>query len=468
MNLLRKIWRTIDDRTGLTEMVAPVLFKDVPPNLGWPYVLGSATLFVFTLQILTGLALATAYIPTPADAYHSLQWITHQARFGNLIRGMHFYGASAMVILITLHTFRTYLYGSYKFPREANWLTGAFLLFLTLAMAWTGQLLRWDENGYWTVVVGANVASGFPLFGEQIAHFILAGETVDGPTLSRFFVFHVLFMPLLMIGLVAFHLYLLIRNGISEPPEPGRPVDPQTYRAWYDKMVKEKGRRFWPHFAWRDAVFGLAVMAVIFTVAYAFGAIPLEGPPDPTRIVVHPVPDWYFRWYDALLTMVSPQFENVIRIWLPVALILLLLLLPFVSNRGERSPWRRPWSILLVAFIVIMFVWLTFVSRRPSLIPDLNVEPLPAEVIGVAGGPIAAGAQLFYDKGCLFCHAIDGHGGQLGPELTYAADRLPATHIHNVILNGAPDMPAYLHILTLEEFELLLLFLESRSREVQR
>jgi ubiquinol-cytochrome c reductase cytochrome b subunit len=165
---------------------------------------------------------------------------------------------------------------------------------------------------------------------------------------------------------------------------------------------------------------------------------------------------------------VSPQFENVIRIWLPVALILLLLLLPFVSNRGERSPWRRPWSILLVAFIVIMFVWLTFLSRRPSLIPDLNVEPLPAEVIGVAAGPIAAGAQLFYDKGCLYCHAIDGHGGQLGPELTYAADRLPATHIHNVILNGAPDMPAYLHILTLEEFELLLLFLESRSREVQR
>jgi ubiquinol-cytochrome c reductase cytochrome b subunit len=467
MNLLRKIWQVIDDRTGLAAMVEPLLFHDAPPNIGWPYVLGSATLFVFIMQILTGLALATAYIPTPADAYQSLYFITHQARFGNLIRGMHFYGASAMVILITLHAFRTYLYGSYKFPREANWLTGVFLLFLTLAMAWTGQLLRWDENGYWTVVVGANVASGFPLFGEQIAHFILAGETVDGPTLSRFFVFHILFMPLLMMGLIGFHLYLLIRNGISEPPEPGRPVDPQTYRAWYHAMLEERGLSFWPHFAWRDAVFGLAVVTIIFAAAYAFGAVPLEGPPDPTRLGVQPVPDWYFRWYDALLTMVAAQFENVIRIWLPLALIFLLLLLPFVSNKGERSPWRRPWAILIVAFIVVMFIWLTLISRRPTLIPDLNVLPLPAEVVGVTQGPVAEGAQLFYEKGCLYCHAVDGYGGRFGPELTYAADRLPENHIHNVILNGAPDMPAYLDVLSLHEFELLLTFLESRRRAEQ-
>jgi ubiquinol-cytochrome c reductase cytochrome b subunit len=466
-NVLRRIWRVIDDRTGLAAMVEPLLFHDAPPNIGWPYVLGSATLFVFALQVLTGLALATAYIPTPADAYHSLQFITHQARFGNMIRGMHFYGASAMVILISLHAMRTYLYGSYKFPREANWLTGVLLLGLTLAMAWTGQLLRWDENGFWTVVVGANVASGLPLIGEPIAYFILAGETVDGPTLSRFFVFHVLFMPLLIMGLIGFHIYLMIRNGISEPPEPGRPVDPATYRAWYHTMLKERGLSFWPHFAWRDAVFGLVVISLIVAVAYTFGAVPLEGPPDPTRVMVHPEPDWYFRWYDSLLTMVAPQFENVIRVWLPLLLVFLLLLLPFVSNKGERSPWRRPWAILLVAFIVVMFIWLTFISRRPSLIPDLNVRPIPAEIVGVSDGPVVEGAQLFYEKGCLYCHAIDGHGGRSGPELTYAADRLPASHIHNVILNGAPDMPAYLDVLTLHEFELLLTFLESRRHAEQ-
>lgn len=461
---LRWIGNVIEDRTGLLTAVKPLLYHKVPPNLGWAYVLGSATMLALVLQIVTGIALATAYIPSPADAYNSLQFITHQARFGNLLRGMHFYGASAMVTLITLHAIRTYLYGSYKFPREVNWLTGVVLLGLTLLMAWTGQLLRWDENGFWTVVVGAHIAERVPLIGAPIAQFMLAGQTVGGPTLSRFYIFHVLFLPLFILGIVFFHLYLVIRNGISEPPEPGRPVDPSRYRPWYQQMLKEKGQPFWPAAAWRDAVFGLLVVGAVLTLALFFGAVDLAGPPDPTRLTVQPTPDWYFRWYDALVTLAPPQLQTAVMLGVPTLLALLLLGLPFVANQGERSPWRRPWAPFAVAVLAALFFWLTFASRQPALIPVVDIAPLPLEVVGESEGPVAAGAYVFYEKACLHCHAIAGYGGQLGPDLTYAADHLPFTQIEMRILMGSPNMPAYVEKLTAEEYQNLLAFLASRQQ----
>jgi ubiquinol-cytochrome c reductase cytochrome b subunit len=461
---LRRLWQVIEDRTGIWTAVKPILYHNVPPNIGWAYVLGSATLIALVVQIVTGIALATAYIPSPADAYSSLQFITHETRFGNLLRGMHFYGASAMVVLITLHAFRTFLYGSYKFPREVNWLSGVVLLGLTLLMAWTGQLLRWDETGVWTVVVGSYVAAEVPLIGNQIAYFMLAGETVGGPTLSRFFIFHVLFLPLVTLGLVFFHIYLVVRNGISEPPEPGRPVEPQTYRAWYERMLLTEGRPFWPYAAWRDAVFGVLVVGVIVALAWWFGAAELSGPPDPTRIVVQPAPDWYFRWYDALLTLALPQLQTAAMLGVPLLLALVLLALPFLANRGERSPWRRPWAPLSVILVVSLFLWLTFASRRPHLRPIVDVEPLPVELVGTAEGPVADGARIFYEKACLNCHAIGDYGGLYGPDLTYVADYLPHTQIGIRILMGSRNMPAYVDTLTPEEFDSLMAFMQSRRQ----
>src|SRR5215212_8538500 len=164
--ILTRIWEWFDDRTGTGALLGPVLAHPVPPRLGWPYVLGSATLVSFIVQVTTGIALSTAYVTSTADAYSSLQFITNDAPFGHLLRGMHFWGASAMVLLIGLHTVRTFLYGSYKFPREVSWLTGAVLLLLTLALAFTGQLLRWDQTAYWSVIVGAAPAARMPVVGE--------------------------------------------------------------------------------------------------------------------------------------------------------------------------------------------------------------------------------------------------------------------------------------------------------------
>ncbi len=159
---------------------------------------------------------------------------------------MHAFGASAMVVLIGIHTIRVYLMAAYKYPRQMDWLIGAGLLLFTLLMAFTGQLLRWDQTGFWTAVVAAEPAGRTPFIGNRLGHFILAGDTVSGATLSRFFAVHVFLIPALIFPFIAMHLYLVVRNGISEPPKAGQPVEPTTYRKWYYALLQREGVPFWP------------------------------------------------------------------------------------------------------------------------------------------------------------------------------------------------------------------------------
>src|SRR5207253_6078586 len=195
------------------------------------------------------------YVPSPNSAYETLQFISHTAVLGNIVRGIHYWGASAMVILIALHMTRTFLMGSYKYPRELNWLTGVLLFGLTLAMAFSGQLLRWDQDAFWAVVVGAAQASQAPVVGGIMAQILLAGQTVGGATLTRFYATHVFLFPALMFGLIGLHLYLVIHHGISEPPGRGDVVDPATYQEKYEELMLKEGIPFWPDAAWRDVIF---------------------------------------------------------------------------------------------------------------------------------------------------------------------------------------------------------------------
>src|SRR4051812_39429548 len=193
--MLRRLWQAFDDRMGLSSTIVPIVTHPVPPGTGWMYVFGSATLFAFMLQVATGIALATVYIPATGNAYQTLQFITDRAVLGRVLRGMHYFGASAMILLIGVHTARVFLMGAYKYPRELNWLTGAFLMPLTLLMGFTGQLLRWDQNGIWSVIAGAAQAARAPIVGRTVERLILGGDTVGGATLTRFFAVHVFVIP---------------------------------------------------------------------------------------------------------------------------------------------------------------------------------------------------------------------------------------------------------------------------------
>ena len=262
MQFLHKAWEWFDARTDASKVIGPILKHPVPPRTGWMYVFGSATLIAFLIQVFTGIALATAYVSSAGQAYESLQWITHQAFLGHLLRGMHYFGASAMVLLVGIHMIRTFLTGSYKFPRELNWVVGVVLLGLTILMGFTGQLLRWDQNGVWSTVVAAEQAGRVPVIGHWLARLLMGGQTVGGATLSRFFAYHVFFIPALIFAMVGLHLVLVLQHGISEKPSASRPVDPKTYRAWYEGMLKREGVPFWPDAAWRDVVFGVLVVSL--------------------------------------------------------------------------------------------------------------------------------------------------------------------------------------------------------------
>ncbi len=463
MNKIKNIWHWIDDRTGIVNFIKPLASHLVPPDSKWTYVFGSATLFVFILQVITGVALSLLYQPTSETAYESLKYITNQAFLGDVLRGIHYFGASAMIILVGIHMIRVYLAAAYKYPREMSWITGVVLLLLTLGMGFTGQLLRWDSNGVWSAIVGAEQAGRIPIIGKTIAHFLLAGETLGGATLSRFFAIHVFLIPALLFGLVGLHLFLVFRNGISEPPKSGRPVEPKKYRTWYDNMLKEKGVPFWPNAAWRDMTFGLIVVLIVILLAVFVGPPEIGAPPDPTNIHSNPRPDWYFLWIFALFALMPPAIEDLAIALLPVIVGVILIALPLIFYKGERSPLRRPWSIVIVVFILTMIGAFWYQGIQSPWSPDFSAKPLPAHVVGDVNPDALAGSKLFFNKGCEYCHQISGHGGKRGPELTKVGSRLTIEQMTIMIVNGGGNMPAFGGNLTKEELQKLIAFLKTRK-----
>jgi len=461
--MLKKLWNWLDNRTGITEAITPLAKHPVPPDAKWFYVFGSATLFAFILQVITGVALTLIYQPTSETAYESLRYISNQMPLGSVLRGIHFWGASAMILLVGIHLIRVYLMAAYKYPREMSWISGSILLVLTVAMGFTGQLLRWDANGVWSAIVGAEQAGRIPFFGKGLAYFLMAGESLGGATLSRFFSFHVFLIPALIFGLIGLHLWLVLRNGISEPPKARRPVNPSTYRTWYDTMLKEKGVPFWPDAAWRDMMFGIIVVSAILVLAVFSGPPSIGAPPNPADINANLRPDWYLLWIFALFALMPRDIESFAIAFSPVIIGIIMIFLPVIYYKGERSPLLRPWSIVIVLFIVTMVTVFWIQGVKSSWSPAFSSRPLPAKVIGNVSQEAKSGAGLFYRKACIYCHMVSGYGGRRGPDLTYAGEKLTPDQLTIKIVNGGGNMPAFGPSLSGKELNDLVNFLGTRK-----
>ncbi|MGD2058519.1 MAG: cytochrome b N-terminal domain-containing protein [Anaerolineales bacterium] len=208
----------LDQRIGWRSVWETIFVRKVP-KVNWFYTLGSATLFTAINQIVTGILLTIYYVPSPDQAYDSVQYITTQVPMGWLIRGLHHWGASAMVLLTVLHMLRVIFYGSYKFPREVTWFTGVGLLLVVMGFGFTGYLLPWDQKAYWATTVGTRIAEVTPLVGEWILRVMRGGSELSAVTLARFFGVHVWFLPATLLALLGIHLYLIVRLGISSVPK---------------------------------------------------------------------------------------------------------------------------------------------------------------------------------------------------------------------------------------------------------
>ncbi len=463
--LIRSVVRWFEERTGVGQALTPAITHPVPRRTAsWWYVFGSATLALFALQIATGICLALVYVPAADQAYQSLEYLNYQAPFGWYLRAVHFWGSNAMVLVMTLHMIQVFLWGAYKYPRELTWIVGVVLFVCTLGMAFTGQILRWDQDAYWGLGIGASIAARTPLIGAAVVHVLLGGPIIAGRTLSRFFALHVFLIPGFLIALVGLHLWLVLRLGINEWPMPGRLVYRETYRKRYEKEIERDGVPFFPTAARKDMVgMGVVVLAVLVCAA-VFGPYGPNGAPDPTIIDAAPRPDFYFLSLFALFALLPPWTETPILLVGPPLAIALLLALPLLAGTGEKSWRRRPVAVLSLLLIVLTVTTLAGFGVLAPWSPVMDAwSALPTPVAYVKGRtPLELqGALVLQSKQCRNCHSLGGAGGKRGPALDGVATRLTRDQLVRRVLQGGGNMPAYGKNLTPAEVNALVAFLET-------
>jgi len=442
----------LEARLGLRSSLLPLMNHPIPKAvegpMGWWYVFGSASLTLLLVQILTGIGLALVYVPAADTAYDSLLYLDYDQPGGWFLRALHYYAGSGMVVMVLAHMTQVFLHGAYKYPRELTWVVGVMLLLCTMGMFFTGQVLRWDPDAYWGLAVGGSMAGRVPYAGPAIVHLLLGGPVIGGTSLSRFFALHVFIIPGLLLVLLAVHLWLVIKCGISEPPVPGQQVDSKTYDARYEKELS-RGVPFAGDALLKDALCSaVAVIAVVILAAIAGPKGP-SGPPDPALGGANPRPEWPFLWLFALLSLSPAGAETFIILVFPLILIVALFLVPFVSNRGERAPSRRPVAVLTVIVIYTVLGVLTYQGVTSPWSPQMTAwsgDPVPVNLVQQRTPLQLQGAVMFQNKNCRNCHALEGIGGTRGPDLTAVGTRLTRGQLIDQVSNGTPgggNMPAY-------------------------
>ncbi|MEW6245080.1 MAG: cytochrome b N-terminal domain-containing protein [Nitrospirota bacterium] len=398
-----RVYDWLDSRLKLKPIERTLLDEPIPGGASWVYVFGSATLFLFVLQAVTGMFLAVYYAPTPDHAYDSVRFIETQVAFGAFVRGLHHWGASGMVVAIGLHMLQVFLYGAYKPPRELMWMVGVVLFLLVMAFAFTGYLLPWDQTAYWATQVGINMVGTVPLVGDFLVRVLRGGETLGALTLSRFFAVHVLFLPALTVAGIALHLFILRRVGPAGP--------------WSEDRAALGSETFYPRQVYMDAVVMLGVFLVIATLALAV-PFPLTDKADPSDTSFVPVPEWYFLFYYELLKYVHGPLEPVATWILPALFVLVLLFWPFIDRNPVRHPSSRPVAIGAgVVFLVVVFSLLGISLKNLYAVP--RVDPA-----------VAHGKEIYAKYGCAGCHRIHGEGGAVGPDLSYVGEVRPEREWH--------------------------------------
>lgn len=356
-------WRSravdwLDDRTGLRALVRAQLTDYLIPALvnRW-YSLGFVLLLFTAIQTASGVLLLVYYLTDPARAFDSVQAIMNDVPFGWLVRLVHVHGSNAMVIVLLLHMLSVVVFGAYKRPRELHWVTGCLLLFVTLGLCFTGYVLPWSQLSYWATTIGMNLVGSVPGVGPTIQRYFQGGDVVGPTTLGRAVAFHIALLPMALFALIALHLALVRRTGVSEPPQ-------RRHRAAGDAPVATRAkRRFFPDFVIEDAAVALGVLtvftAVLFFLPHVY--LPPEAfePADPLVTPAHVKPEWYFLASYQTLRLVPSKVAGIL---LQVAAVLGLVALPFLDRGPKRHVLERPFFLAALVAVVAALVGLTLLG----------------------------------------------------------------------------------------------------------
>ena len=405
-------------------MVDGMLHERIRGGASFRYTFGSALAFTFTLQALTGVLLAFNFSASTTDAWSSVYYIQHEVAMGSLIRGVHHFGSSAMIVLIVLHMIQTFLHGAYKAPREVNWLSGLVLLGVVLSLSLTGYLLPWDQKGFWATQVATNIMGSIPGIGDALQTFALGGVEYGNLTLTRFYALHVFVLPGTLIAITGFHIMLMRRHGVT--PKPGRSEEELERTAGW----------FWPTQALMDLVVCIVVLAVLVCLAVMVGA-PLDAPADPSSNY-EARPEWYFLFLFQLLKYFEGPMMIVGTVVLPMLAGLFLVLLPFLDKGPDRRlRARKLWTVLFFGGLLSIGVltglaWMEDAKNEEFLQSQQLGQRDACEAIAFAGLPTGGidargkvvlfeGLTLYRNNQCVDCHRVGVEGGQgesQGPDLT--------------------------------------------------
>jgi ubiquinol-cytochrome c reductase cytochrome b subunit len=474
------------NRWPVSSLIHGFLDEKIRGGSRFAYIFGSASMFLFLLQVVTGVWQMFYYVPTVDHAYDSVSYLRFQVPFGWLIHGLHYWGANAFIVVLGCHAIRVFIWGAYKRPRELTWLLGVVLLILAASMIFTGAILPWDNMGYWAGEVGTSIAGTVPLIGNFLKLLLRGGATMEQLALARQFILHVALLPGVMALVILGHLVALRRFGSAGPwelPDPNR-------IGW-----------FWPAQVFKDTIF-ISFLFVVLVALTAYVPAPIAGPADPLDSSYTPKPEWNFLFLYQGLKAFKGAWEPIGTIGIPVLILSLLVVLPFLDRGTSRSPAKRPLVMACGLLFVGAVVTLTVVGfcSAPGL-PQETTAPAgpPAtaaspEQIGPIGAAPAStkrastqasvgtmpasqasvleGRELFVSNGCGACHAIAGKAELLGPSLQYEAQAgrslpwLRAQILSPRSNNPNTIMPAY-PSLTPAQVDVLIVYMMSLATEAK-
>ncbi len=411
--MIRSLMNWLDDRTGIRKVMNETLYEPVPGGARWRYVWGSTLVFTFSLQVITGLFLWTAYSPGAQSAWESVYYIQHEMWLGNIVRGIHHFAAQAMVVLLAIHLMQVIIDGAYKAPREVNFWLGLILMQIVLGLSLTGYLLPWDQKGYYATQVSTKIMGATPVVGEVIQNAAQGGTEYGHHTLTRFFAMHAGVLPGLLIAFLVLHIYVFRRHGIKAHDET-RPTAP-----------------FWPDQVLKDAVACLGVFAVVLALAVFKGA-ELSAPANPSESYAAARPEWYFLFLFRFLKFEAVEHYGLAfgAIYVPGAMMAVLVAMPIIAMKWRKGHAFNVAFMWAVTIGIVVLTGMAMVEdnaneshqaaiaeaeRDAERVVELAQRetriPTDGAVSLLAADAFTQGPRLF-SKHCSSCHRYDGHDGR--------------------------------------------------------